>query len=271
MTIYVARVICLLVSGAWLMATAMADQVPHGLKRHWFETSNRPVTDGDVTYFKIIDKLCSNQPYPDGRGESDCKNGLVRSNLVGEVDVPIGYTSEYKFDLWMQPNLKYRGWDNELAYASTHTMHDSKLRLASWEGENVHNFIYVLKADAVAGITFLGHVCQSPRDFGHWVRFYMRVRWSLNDDGHITVTCNGSIIYQRIRLATAVNPRCYITDGCQPGMTVDPSMIHFLIGPTMTGHGSNYHKIGLSSPFVGIQDNGIEVRMRDFNLNIFHE
>ena len=34
---------------------------------------------------------------------------------------------------------------------------------------------------------------------------------------------------------------------------------------------SNYQKIGLSSPFVGIQDNGIEVRMRDFHLNISHE
>lgn len=245
-----------------------AEPLPDGLKRHPLETSNKPFTKSGITYFKIIDKICSPTVYPDGRGESDCKNGNVRSQLVGTPDARIGTTASYSFDIRLQPNLSYFGWYNESALSFLKSGRDSKFYLAVWEGNRIHNYIHMLKADTVEGITFLGKICQIPKDFGKWVHFSMEVKWTLKPDGKISVKCDDNILYESDNIATAVNPHCYITNHCEPGKIKKPDVIFFQIGANMAGRGMNWKENGQKSQFVGIQEDGIEVQVKNFKMNI---
>lgn len=83
----------------------------------------------------------------DGRGESDCLNVNVLSTIRYIRNTRIGESVEYKFDFRLDPGLEYKGWYNMAATGYYPESWDSQLRLATWEGEYLHNFIYILKAD----------------------------------------------------------------------------------------------------------------------------
>ena len=239
-----------------------ADPYPQGLGLSKLQLPPRqiPTTENGITYFHIYEKGCSETDYGDGRGESDCKNGNVRSSLVGKLYVPLGSTVTYAFDIWVTPTLLYNGERDDNAFAILPKGWDSKLRLATWEGDRVHNFIYSLKVDTAKGITFLSRTCQEPRDLGKWLSFSMKVKWANDSTGVIAVSCDGREIYHRENAVTAENPQCYPGNQCEPGKKKNPKEFVFVIGPVMAGRGP------VPDRFRQVQPGGIEVRVRDFNI-----
>ncbi len=245
---------------------AQADPHPRGFTNHRFNDGRNPFTKGGVTTFAISDKQCSKVDYGDGRGENDCHNGNVRQNLVFNKEARLGQTISYNFDIWVAPGFKYPGFSNSHAQGFLKNSLDSRLRIASWEGEFLHNFIYMLKVDSINGISFLGNVCQPRADFGKWVSFEMKVRWSRDAKGWIDVSCGGKVIHSAKNLPTNQNPHCYITNQCEPEKKKNPKRISFLLGPVMAGFGPEWEKYGKGSQFTDIQPDGITIRMRSVSV-----
>jgi hypothetical protein len=193
-----------------LVTPALADPPPKGFEPHRFNGSTAPVTEGDVTTFHIEDKECSTVDFGDGRGESDCLNGTIRSMYGYEPWAQLGQALEYRFDIKMDPELQYEGYYNLDAAGFEPQSWDSHLRLATWEGTFLHNFIYILKASRKNGLTFAGELCQAPEDFGKWVSFSMKVKWTGDEKGWIAVTCDDRYIYVSEGAPTNVAPDCYV-------------------------------------------------------------
>jgi hypothetical protein len=246
---------------------ANAEVLPNGFTFDRLNGSVKPATVDGVTTFQIFDKQCSKKDYGDGRGESDCHNGNVRSSIAAKMDAKTSSTLEYKFDIWIDPVFAYRGWYNDHSNGFLPDGHDSRLRIASWEGEFLHNFIYMLKADTQAGIFFLDKQCQSPKDFGKWVTFSLKVRWAGSEKGWLEVSCDNKLIYSKKDLATNQNPHCYITNQCEKDKKKNPRTIHFIVGPTMAGFGFEWSKYGLPSQFTDIQQGGITMKVKNLTVS----
>jgi len=253
--------ICLLWS-----SVAQADPHPQGFVNNRLNGSSKPITKNGVTTFQIFDKQCSNVDYGDGRGENDCQNGAVRSALSKNSDAKLGSIVNYRFDIWIDKSFSYPGYYNDHATGYLSGAWDSRLRIASWEGHYIHNFLYMLKADARNGITFLGKQCQKPEKFGEWVTFSMKVRWSSDKSGWMEVKCDDITIYISEGVATNQNPHCYITNQCEIGVMKNPKNIHFILGPVMAGFGYEWKKFGYASQFTDIQKEGITVKVRNVSV-----
>ena len=152
---------------------AYADRYPAGLSNHRFNGSNKPATVAGITTLHINDHQCSDVDYGDGRGENDCYNGNIRSVLSHQPQAVLNENWEYRFDIWVDPSFSYPGFYNDHARDFMPGSFDSRLRIASWEGPFIHNFLYAVKVDAKNGISFLGKECQSKSSFGEWVAFSM--------------------------------------------------------------------------------------------------
>lgn len=260
------RVTCFVILSFVSFTPAMSANYPRGFEAHPFN-GGQPVVgaDGTVT-FQILDRECSNVVYGDGRGEFDCKNGNVRTSLAPLTEQRMGQSIEYRFDLWVDPAIAYPGFLNPMSAAFLPGGWDSYLRVASWEGNALHNFLYSLKIDTKRGVTFLGQRCQAPEDFGQWVSFSMKIRWSADSTGWIKVSCDDRIIHAAEGLATDQAPHCYIRNHCEPGVVKHPSRITFLPGLVMQGHGFQWKEIGEASAFTDIQPEGITVKMRGLEV-----
>ncbi|MBG1232238.1 hypothetical protein F8B91_07810 [Aestuariivirga litoralis] len=247
---------------------AWADPPPAGTEFHPFNPAQQqPVTKDGVTDFHLAPGLCSSKDYGDGRGENDCNNGNLRSVLRWKSEAHTGDTVEYKFDLKIDPKLTYPGFKSMAALGYYPNGIDSHLRLASWEGPFLHNFIYMLKADTTNGVSFLAQQCQAPADFGTWLTFSLKVHWSAGDDGWAKATCNGKVIYGDEAIATNQAPHCWPSNQCEPGVPKDPKSFNFLVGPVMSGFGPDWKKIpGAKSLFDEIQPDGIGVQVRNLSV-----
>lgn len=236
------------------------DYVAHGLNG-----SQPPSTMAGVTTFHIEDRECSDIDYGDGRGESDCLNGNVRSQISQTRRV--GDTLEYRFDIRIDPALAYTCGRDELAYGLMPDAWDTQLLVAHWEGNLLHNYVHRLKLDSTKGLTFLGEVCQAPEQFGEWVSFSMKVRWANDPRGWIKVTCDDNVIYAAEGAATTVNPHCYIRNQCEPGIKKEPSRVYNSLGLLSHGHGMFWADMRKESQFNQIQPGGITVEMRNIETN----
>jgi hypothetical protein len=246
---------------------ASADSLPSGWQSHKFNGPNQPTVEDGVVTFQIFDEKCSDIDYGDGRGESDCVNGNVRSTIIKTGgDRRLGETIEYQVDIWINPSFALPSFRNPEALGLTPGGMDSRLRIASWEGPYLHNFIYLVKADADRGITFLGEQCQPPENFGQWVTFSMKVRWASDQRGWIKVTCDDRLVYVKEGVATNQAPHCYAANVCEPEPFKNPQSFNFLLGPIVGGYGWNYAEFGFASPFIEIQPEGITVKMRNIAL-----
>lgn len=249
-----------------LATQGLADTLPNGFEFNAHNAVN-PTTEGGVTTFHILEGQCSDLEYPDGRGESDCAGGEVRSVLWTEPWTPINKPTEYAFDIRVDPALRYEGYEsNFLAGLLPHTI-DSALWLAWWEGNKLHNFIYHLKADTQNGITFLGTTCQPASKLGDWVSVSMRVRWTNDDKGWIQVRCDDRLIYAAEGVATTQAPHCYGSNQCEPGIVKHPSAVGMNVGAFMSGNGHTYAERGLPSQFRPIQPDGITVQLRNARVS----
>ncbi len=248
-----------------LALPVLADPHPSGFRNHRFNPAD-PVTEDGVTTFHIDNHGCSDTKYGDGRGESDCFNGNVRSVLAPPREERLGETVEYSFDLWVDPSIDYPGFINSHAYKFMPDGRDSRLRIASWEGQHLHNFLYMLKLDGVHGVRFLSKSCFPKEELGQWNRFSMKVRWASDKSGWIKVTCNDKIVWLEEGIATNQAPECYVTNQCEPGKKKNATRILFIPGPVLTGFGHEWKKYGKPSPFTEIQKEGITLKMRDLKV-----
>lgn len=237
-----------------------ADPHPMGLRNHSFNGSVQPVTEAGVTRFEIRNQECSEVTYGDGRGESDCYNGNVRSTLSPHITATNG-TWTYAFDVRVPEPVGYRGWYNDHACGYLDLCMDSRMRIAGWEGNRLHNFLYLLKLDGRRGVYFLDETCVGPDALGDWNSFRMEVRWSHDERGWIRVTCNDEVIYFRENVRTTTNPHCYITNICQNSDGQRPSQVLTIIGPAMQGFGFEWKQRGKPHQFTDF-DGPIVVEMR---------
>jgi hypothetical protein len=248
------------------MSVSAAEELPSQFRLNSLNGSTTPVVEDGVITFNIKYAECSDVDYGDGRGESDCRNGNVRSNLEPKDEQRIGQTVEYAFDLWIDPSLEYKGYANEMAVGMLPNSWDSRLRVAHWEGNMVKGFIYKLNLDATNGVTFLGNVCQTPSDFGKWVRFSMKVKWTADERGWVRVACDGRTIFADEGIATDQNPHCYIRNDCDPDRPGrHPSRISFVPGVTYMGYGFEWKEHGYPQ-FWPIPEGGITVKMQNLKV-----
>mgnify|MGYP000530689771 CR=1 FL=1 len=244
--------------------TGFGETHPYGLSAHPFNGSVAPETADGVTRFEIRNHECSERTYGDGRGEHDCQNGIVRANLSAfQAGASEAWT--YEFDFRVPGPIGYSGWRNSHACGFLQGCEDSRLRIASWEGNRLHNFLYMLKLDSRHGARFLDATCAAPEDLAEWTRFRMEVLWSNDDRGWIRVSCDEQIIYFRENIRTAEGPHCYITNLCRDPETTRPTLILTILGPVMQGFGREYAEHGLQHPFTDFYaDIVVEMQNVDF-------
>lgn len=258
------HVLLVLIASALLpfVSSIAATAHPPGFEEHRFNGLTNPVTEEGVTTFRLQHGQCSNVDFGDGRGETDCKKGNIRSILAYRPNGRMGQTLEYRFDLRIDPSFAYPGrWSQEAFAARIEGGWDSHLRIASWEGEALHNYIYLLKVDTRQGVSFLGKQCQGREQFGEWIAFSMKIRWSADEKGWVKVTCGDRIIYADENVATNQAPHCWeFTNQCSSGLK-NPKRIIYNLGPIMMGNGSDTPPF-----FTPIQDGGITIEMRNMSV-----
>ncbi len=250
-----------------VFSASIADPLPKGFESHRFNGSVKPATKDGVTSFHIKSRECSKTDYGDGRGENDCINGNIRSNIRYRTDMGAGESVEYKFDFKLDPGFAYKGWRNQSANGFYPDGWDSHLRIASWEGTFKHNFIYMLKADTRNGVNFLANQCQKTEDFGKWATFSLKVRWADDGSGWANVACDGRVIYALEGEPTNQSPHCWESNECEPQSQRNPKSFNFILGPVMMGWGNEWMNYGNNkSQFDDFQPDGIAVQMRNISV-----
>ncbi|RYD92333.1 MAG: hypothetical protein EOP50_12865, partial [Sphingobacteriales bacterium] len=223
---------------------------------------------GEEITFHVDERGCSKVDYGDGRGESDCANGNVKSQIRKSSDAKLGQSLEYRFDVWVDPAFGYQGYFEGDAATFRPNGWDSKLRIASWEGEFIKNFVYILKLDAKNGATFFGKQCFPPADFGKWVPFSMKVRWANDDTGWVKVTCGDRVIYAEEGEATTRQIQCYYANECDPtDNNKKPTRINYLLGLAMNGFGKQWAgTYGADNLFTKLPVEGLTIKMRNVSV-----
>jgi len=231
---------------------------PYPLKMHEGRNSASPplVRDG-VVDFTLLPGQCQARTYGDGRGESDCKNLNAKSYLAAG-EVPIGSSMAYGFDIRVVRGLTHAAFRNPRMVPFTGGP-DSRLRVAVWQGNLLHNYLYSLKLDSTRGLTFLGRTCVAPGQLKQWNRFEMLVKWSAKSDGVMQVRCNGRLIYSVSGVPTDQQPQCVISNICEPGIEKHPRKI-------ITGFGLFFNKevVHDVEMMPRIPKGGLTIEMRNF-------
>jgi hypothetical protein len=250
-----------------LAPPAAADPLPDGFEAHRFNASFDPVTADGVTTFHIEPGDCSDIDYGDGRGESDCKNGNSKSIMRYTRDMKIGDSVEYRFDLQLDPAFAYPGEYHPEALRFRPAGWDSSLRIASWEGPFIKDFVFMLKADTTRGVTFFGRECQAPDKLGEWLGFSLKVHWANNNRGWAVATCDERVVYISEGVPSTRQIQCYLANECQPGTVREPKSLNFILGLAFNGFGVEHKKFGLPSQFRAFQADGITMRMRNISVS----
>lgn len=228
-------IICMLAFGQH----SFAEPHPLGLRSHDFNGSIAPVTKAGLTSFTIRQGECSTIKYGDGRGEDDCANGNVRSTLSAHI-AKVGQTKTYAFDFRVDAPFNYRGWHNSQASSYLDEGNDSRLRIAGWEGNRTHNFMYMLKIDSRRGAFFLNQTCVPAGDLHDWHSFRMEVRWANNSRGWIRISCDDKVIHFVEGIATTHGPHCYLSNLCRDAQRKNPSQVLTILGPVMQSFGQYF-------------------------------
>lgn len=247
-----------------MVATGVfADPLPSGFERGPFTLADAVSSAGGVVTFHVAEGKCSPRKYGDSRGESDCTEGGARSSINRTAWEKLGTTTRYEFDVQIDPSFAYAGWMNPAATYFHAGGWDSQVRIASWEGRDIHNFIYLLAVDGRRGISFLNRTCQKPEQFGQWVHFALSTHWADDDTGWVKVTCDDRLIYEAENTPTNQSPNCWGTNECDVGVYKDPQEIMYILGPVANGFGHDWKRNGAPSHFLPLGPSGITVRMRN--------
>lgn len=254
------KVIALFVSIGLAVPTA-ASATPRGFKEGR-NSAVAPEWRNQELTFRLKRGTCQARPYGDGRGESDCKNGNSRSQLNSNRKQRMGRTYEYAMDIWIDPGFRYNGngWGS--------VNHRSRLWIAEWQRSNtIKNHMYEIYLDSRRGAMFENKRCFSPRQFGQWNSFVLKVRWSNGADGAMQVICNGKTIYAR-KGPNVIPPDCGKPwkQQCKPGLQDLSKPMLWSVGPHLKGHGTGYARFGFPSPFPPFPDSGLTMKVRNLYL-----
>lgn len=231
---------------------------PNGFQNHVFN-GRAPVTQGGVVTFHVEDGDCSSRDYGDGRGESDCFNGNLRSRLAYRDHASLGQSLEYAMEIFVPAGFRYGGGPNRR----------SLLEVAEWQRINtIKNHIHTLHLDSVKGLTFDDTRCIPPSAFGQWNSVKVQVKWSAGDDGFLRVICNGTPVVS-FRGQTAI-PRDCGQPGvfqCVPDLQRVNQPVQFQVGILFRGYGERGRLDGLSRMGRVPPEGGFTVQMRNIRVS----
>jgi len=217
-----------------------------------------PIYEDSVVTFALQSGQCGARTYGDGRGESDCNGGRVRSQLQSPDTVRVNSEVEYYFEFFIPDDFSY--WGDQW-YPS-----GSRLLIAEWKRtQGIKNHIYEILLDNRRGVTFERETCITSDHYGKWNSFSLRIRWSRGDDGYLEARCNDRLILERRGDQTVIPPDCD-TDyklQCEVRHQRPNANIQWAIGPNFSGYGRDYERLGKSSPFAPFPPDGIEIRVRN--------
>jgi hypothetical protein len=254
---------------ALVVGAAHADELPKGFYPSEKNASIAPISEGGEVTFRIIPKDCSDRDYGNGSGESDCLNGNTKNTILYRDEARLGETVEYRFDIWVDPALSYDGYRQSETMPFGGKGRDTRLRIASWEGQARKNFVNMLKLDSRNGIAFQFVQCQAPGDFGKWVTFSMKVRWANDNKGWKLVTCDGRPIFISEGSPTNEQPHCYYGNECDPEEPIkNAKQFLFILGLAMNGWGQNWKDLTgpTIGPFTAFSEDGITIKMRNISV-----
>lgn len=252
-----------------LHGIVVADPLPQGFRESRLNASNSPVVADGVITFHIVPKDCSTVPYRAEDDENDCTTGATKNLIYFEKEAELGEAIEYKFDVWVDPAFSYKGYVQSETFPFGGKGWDSRLRIASWEGRQRHNFIDMVKLDARNGISFRFQQCQAPADFGKWVTFSMKVRWANDERGWIKVTCDDKVLVFAEGVVTNEQVHCYRPNECDPDHPLkNAKRLFFQVGLGMAGWGPNWKELTgpTIGPFTDFDEAGLTIKMRNVSV-----
>jgi hypothetical protein len=235
-----------------------AEAMPRGFQEHRFN-GRAPIHADGVTTFHVRAGDCSAIDYGDGRGESDCFNGNLRSRIAYRTYARLGDSVQYRMEIFIPADLRYGGGPNRR----------SLLEIAEWQRINtIKNHIHQLHVDSSKGVTFDDVRCFAPSEFGQWNTFTLQVRWSMQDDGILRVLCNDRVVVNR-RGRTAIPPDCGQPGvfQCVPELQRPDEPIQFQAGILFRGFGEQNRRDGLSPRGRMSPDQGFTIRMRNIEVS----
>ncbi|NNU82113.1 hypothetical protein HMH01_16875 [Halovulum dunhuangense] len=234
-----------------------AQAAPAGFGDHVFNGRDPEHARG-ITTFHVRAGDCSAIDYGDGRGESDCFNGNLRSRIGYDRYARLGDSVQYAFEILVPAGLKYGGGPNRR----------SLLEVAEWQRINtIKNHIHTMHLDARRGLTFDDVVCIPPAGLGGWNSIRVQVRWSMNDDGVIRVVCNDRVVLARTG-RTAIPPDCGQQGvyQCVPALQEPNKPIQFQLGILFRGYGERGRLDGLRPEGRTAPTEGFTVQMRNISV-----
>jgi hypothetical protein len=236
---------------------AFPAKAQQGFQDHRFNGRD-PTSTGGVTTFHVRAGDCSNIDYGDGRGESDCFNGNLRSRIAYRQYARLGDSVQYSFEIFIPADLQYGGGPNRR----------SLLEVAEWQRVNtIKNHIHTMHLDSRRGLTFDDAVCVSPANFGTWSRVQVSVRWSMEEDGLLQVACNDRIVVSRTG-RTAIPPDCGQPGvfQCDPALQRPSEPVQFQAGILFRGYGERGRRDGLNPAGRMPPEQGFTVQMRNLSV-----
>jgi hypothetical protein len=234
------------------MATELAAQSfhPNGLN------GENPKKQNGEWVMTLRENGCNPRDYGDGRGESDCVNGNIRSQLNGTKIRP-PKSVEYAFDILVPAGFTY---NETLKYRPF-----GSIEIAGWQHTpGIKNHLYEMHLTPRKGIVFENKPCISPSEYGKWNRVKMQVRWTLKNDGFLQVFCNDRPVYA-LRGQNLIPPGCG-TDAksqCHTDKLQHNNPIIWQLGPWFRGFGPDWKDYGRASPFLPFPRSGVSIRVKN--------
>lgn len=248
--------LCLALFLLFCANAGLAQDQSRSFKPHTFNGS-KPAYAAGTWSFELVPQGCSARDYGDGRGESDCYNGNLRSRVMAPKQAKPGQSLEYYMEVRVDPAFRYDGGP---------TPAFSKLEIAEWgRTQGIKNHIYDLQLDTVRGLTFEREVCVPPSRLSQWNSFRLRIKWSKSGDGYLEATCNGKVILSRVNQQTVIPPGCgakYKLQ-CDPKLQKPDASIYWQVGPKLSGFGGEHAKYGFKSQFAPFPKDGVRLQVRN--------
>lgn len=90
----------------------------------------------------------------------------------------------------------------------------------------------------------------------------------MGNDDFMQAICNGRPILTRTNSQTVIPPDCGASYKlqCDPSRQVPRGDVGWVLGLNFAGYGSDYRKLGRTSPFAPLPSGGIEIRMRNIYI-----
>jgi hypothetical protein len=236
-----------------LLASMATPASAQGFSNHSLNGVQPTKSNGSWT-FSLEPGGCSDKDYGDGRGESDCVNGNLRSRIWSKKSFKAPVSKEYAFDILIPSDFTY---EESLSYRPR-----GSIEVAEWNRINaVKNHMYEMHLTN-RGVTFEDKVCFGDERFGTWNSVKIQAHWSNDSDGFMRVFCNNALVYSSDG-PNLVPPGCgtKTKSNCKLESLDLSKPIQWTLGPNYRGFGGDWAEYGRSSPFLPFPANGIKMQV----------